>query len=820
MDKRYDHIQCEKQQQDLWAQKKVYQFDPANSGEVFSIDTPPPTISGKLHIGHIFSYTQTDLIARFRRMQGRNVFYPMGYDDNGLPTELYVEKKNKVRGGAMKRSEFVALCIKETELAADMYKDVWQRMGISADWDRSYSTIAPKAQRVAQHSFVELYAKGLIYRRSEPAIYCTSCRTSTAQALLETADIKSTFNTIVFKDHNGSPVHIATTRPELLPACVAVFYHPDDARFAHLNGTMLTTSYFGKQVPVMPDESVDPEKGTGIVMCCTFGDQKDIEWYKKHQLPFVQIIDFDGKWLPNSGPLAGLKVHEARKTMIDLLKASGELIEQKEITHAVHVDERCKKEIEFLILEQWFVKILPYKQDFLDLADQIVWKPAFMKSRYREWVSGLSWDWCISRQRFFGIPFPVWHCQDCRHMIVATPEMLPIDPQETEYPGKVCPQCKSTNLKADTDVMDTWNTSALSPQINAGWPDNNGPVGLPMSMRPQAHDIIRTWAFYTIARSYAHTGMIPWKEIIISGHALAGRGEKFSKSAGNALLDPINLLQAYSADSVRYWAASGKLGVDILFSEEQLKIGQRLSTKLWNAFKFCHEHISSANIRKPKNHVPTDAVNKWLCHRMNQTYTEYLKAFDAYEYHHALEVVEKLFWNDFCDNYLELIKDRLFNPDKYDASVNADTIATLYEVGLAILKMFAPIMPHITETLFGYIYAQTENAPSLHATTFTPERYAHYHYADDAEIMDRIVEVVSAVRKLKSENQVSLKTPIEVLSLSASDTALLKKIQEHETLIKGVTLAVHIKTSHLITEENVMVEVDGVWHAAISMEKE
>lgn len=787
MDTKYNEQNAEFLIQQLWEKENVYRFDPAVTENQFTIDTPPPTISGKLHIGHIFSYTQTDVLARFKRMQGYNVFYPMGYDDNGLPTELFVEKKNSVSARRMGRTDFIKLCLKETADAHVTFKDIWVRMGLSINWEHTYSTISPEATRVSQYSFVDLYNKGHIYRKFEPALYCTSCQTTIAQILLESVEVDTLFSTIVFKTIEGQDLLIATTRPELLASCVAVFYNPEDARYQHLAGKKAITPIYGKEVPLLASPHVDIEKGTGLVMCCTFGDQTDILWFKEHNLPFIQSVGFDGRWTEITGPLAGLKVHDARTKILELLKEAGCITEQKKIAHRVQVDERCKKEIEYIILNQWFIELLSHKEEFLKRADEIEWKPAFMKARYVDWVTNLSWDWCISRQRFFGVPFPVWHCQDCKHIIVAAPEMLPIDPQETAYPGKTCPKCSSENIKGETDVMDTWATSASCPEINAHWPKNE-PIKLPMSMRPQAHDIIRTWAFGTIVKSHYHHGTIPWKEIVISGHALAGRGEKFSKSKGNALLDPINLMATYSADSIRYWAASGKLGTDILFSEDQLKIGRRLVTKLWNAFKFNQEHIGDISCTGQELNAK-DPLNYWLMHNLSKTYTQYLASFEAYDYHHALEVAEKFLWHVFCDNYLELVKHRFFNAAAQPAELLIETRKTMYVVGLHLLKMFAPVVPHITDTLYQDTFRKHEKEASIHNATWKPEALAGYPESDHSKSIDALVIAVGQVRKLKSERAFSLKAPLHGLTVIVPSDLLPLFGKAHINILKGVCQA-------------------------------
>lgn len=813
MDKLYDSKTTEPEIQRLWEQGKIYQFKPNPDKEVYSIDTPPPTVSGSLHIGHVFSYTQTDLVARYKRMRKFNVFYPMGFDDNGLPTERFVEKKHGLKAHNMKRSEFLALCLKETEDVEKIFEVLWRSIGLSVDWTKLYSTISLKARKASQHSFVELYKKGYVYRKAEPSLYCTTCRTSVAQAELDSAEVSSTFNDIYFTTESGEQLQIATTRPELLPSCVAVFYHPDDARYQHLAGKKAITPIFNKQVPILADDLVDPAKGTGLVMCCTFGDQTDITWFKKHKLSFVQAIGNDGKWTELAGPLAGLAVHEARKKVLELLEQSGALIGKKSIVHHVSVHERCKQEIEYLVLWQWFIDVLNHKEKFLELADKITWKPEFMKIRYQEWVQNLSWDWCVSRQRYFGIPFPVWHCNSCKQILLADEKLLPIDPQEATYPGGACTKCSSTDIIPDTDVMDTWNTSSLTPQINTNWPDVS-PDGLtmPMSMRPQAHDIIRTWAFDTIVKSYFHTGDIPWHDIVISGHVLAGK-DKISKSKENSKTSPEGLLASYPADVIRYWTASARLGVDTAFSENQLKIGHRLVTKLWNAFRFCAEHI--AGYEKPTQAPKLDQLNEWILTCLNKAVTGYIQAFDGYEYHAALEVAEKFFWADFCDNYLELVKDQFFNPDKYDAAIIQGTCFVLYEVGFAILQLFAPFVPFVTDALYQRLYKATEKEVSLHVTLLDEKRL-DYTFDQSVQAVNLALAVVAAVRKLKSEKQISLKTELKNLIIYG-DSAVQVLLAQQETLLKGVTKSANIQFSTDVLETEHMTQDEELFTAHVKV---
>lgn len=824
MEKQYSAPQCEKDMQELWQTQQTYSMA-HNPGPLYNIDTPPPTVSGNLHIGHIFSYTQTDIIARYKRMNGFCVLYPFGFDDNGLATERFVEKKAGTSAYAMGRSAFIQLCLRETHHAEEQFKNLWQRMGLSVDWVHCYSTISEHVRRISQESFIQLYKKGYIYRKNEPALFCTTCYTSVAQAELDDTQKPTTFNDIVFKDNKGNDLIIATTRPELLPSVNAIFYHPDDIRYKHLKGTKATVPLFDFEVPLLEDEAVIIDKGTGLVMCSTFGDKTDIAWFKKHNLEYKPMIGFDGKFVAAAGPLlAGLKVPTAREKIIELLKQEGLLIKQTPITHAVNVHERCKKEIEYMLLPQWFLNILEYKQQFIEQADQINWYPAYMKTRYINWVENLSWDWCLSRQRFYGIPFPVWHCTGCGTIILAQQDQLPVDPQETPYSG-TCPKCDGHAIIADTDVMDTWNTSSLTPYICAQFYDNRirNPFEdarikecLPMSMRPQAHDIIRTWAFYTIVKAWMHNKTVPWKDIVISGHVLSDAKEKLSKSKENASLTPEGLLQNYSADAIRYWTASGALGQDVAFSENQLKQGLRLTTKLWNAFRFIHEHTAQLTDQEKKLE-PAGAVNEWIMFQASTTLATYHNYFNAHEFGLALDAVERFFWSDVCDNYLELIKDQLFNPDKYPAGQASTTRATLYQLGLRILQLYAPYIPHITDSIYQSLYKDYNKTLSLHQTKFEKVRHAN-NFEKSAQVIKQLINLIAQVRRLKTEKQLSLKTPLATLTIYGADAQQIKHIKEHEQLLKGIAQAAVIEYNNQSLDNAHLSQEGEQWHASISMQ--
>lgn len=808
MDSKYCAQTAQESIKKLWATTGVNSFDAHDATRpVYSIDTPPPTVSGSLHIGHVFSYTHTDFLARYKRMTGHNVYYPMGFDDNGLPTERYVEKKHKTKAHIVGRSAFINLCLEEVKHAHTSFAALWQELGLSIDWNFTYSTISPLARTVAQKNFLKLLAQNNAYQTATAALYCTTCQTSVAQAELDSMECGTTFNTILFTDAAGAHYPIATTRPELLPACVAVLYHPSDSRFTSLAGKTLSSPYFNTPVPCIADEDVQPDKGTGLVMCCTFGDQTDITWFKRHNLPLKSCMDSKGVWLESTGPLAGLRAPEARAAIIALLKEQNLLSEQKALTHAVNVHERCKQPIEYRVIPQWFVRIMDNKELFIDNGNAISWFPHFMISRYKDWVTNLGWDWCISRQRFYGVPFPVWHCNDCNAILTAREDQLPIDPMETAYPNGSC-TCGSTNIRGESDVMDTWNISSLTPQINKAMVQEKtgtDALPLPFSLRPQAHDIIRTWAFDTIVKAAYDADTIPWKTIVISGHVTQGSG-KISKSSGGAAMTPEILLKTYSADAIRYWAGKASPGVDTAFSEEQIKVGQRLQTKLWNAFRFITQQVPN----KPTITSCEDSINVWIAERCSFTAHNYAMHFDAAEYARALDSVDQFFWNDFCDNYLELVKDRFFNPDKYRAEVIAETQATLYLVGLEILKLYAPFVPYVTESLYQQIYRAHETAASIHTSLLTTHPAVNLKESPAQAVVTQILHIVSEVRRLKSEQQCSLKTPLTSLTVTTRSLDLLTALGDNALTIAGITKAETCTLQCDETREDVLCGVEMV----------
>jgi valyl-tRNA synthetase len=765
--RRYDAKETEPRWQKFWEDEGVFKYDPSSPAEVYSVDTPPPTVSGALHIGHIFSYTQADIIIHFWKMTGRNVYYPFGFDDNGLATERLVERAKKVQAPTLPRPDFVKMCLEVSKDAEREFKALWQSIGLCCDWNENYTTINPHCQFTSQLSFLKLYEQGHIFRQMAPTLWCPHCRTAIAQAEVEDKDFPSHFSDVTFAVEGVGSVTIATTRPELLPACVAVLVNPFDERNKHLVGKTAVTPLFGQRVPVIEDGKVDPEKGTGVVMCCTFGDTTDIEWWQKYALPLRICIDAQGKLNELAGGFAGLGLVKGREAIIRTLKDKGLVTAQRDITHTVNTHERCGTPLEFLVNAQWFIRILDKKDLFLKAAEELNWYPKFMHVRYQHWVQNLAWDWCISRQRFYGVPFPLWYCKGCGEVKLASKDELPVDPTVT-MPKTPCSKCGGSEFDGEKDVMDTWMTSSMTPQINAHWGVDDARFAklYPMTLRPQAHDIIRTWAFYTIVKGVLLHGKVPWRDIMISGHALDPVGKKMSKHLGN-VVTPAPLIEKYTADVVRYWCSSAKLGTDTAFSEEVLANGKRLVTKIFNASKLAITHLTDFS---PSDHdldLLIEPVDRWVMAKAHACVDACTKAFREYEFSDARVIAESFFWGVFCDNYLELVKGRLYSPDVYGEGRRTSAQVALYRILLAVLKLFAPHMPHVTEEVYSWYFAKTEGVKSLHLTRWPEDE--EFVLDEDAErVGDLVVEVLAAVRKFKSEANLSIKKPIAVLSVAGN----------------------------------------------------
>lgn len=796
--------------------------------QLLAIDTPPPTASGTLHIGHIFSYSHTDMIARYQRMNGKNVFYPMGWDDNGLPTERRVQnyyhiwcsetaayepnltqtlkiptekEKKKLQRRLVSRKNFIELCDEVTKMDEVQFKDLFTRLGLSVDWREEYATISAQSRKTAQMSFLDLFRKGHLYQSSNPCLWDIDFQTAIAQAEVEDREMEGAFHSVHFGILDDPSAHftIATTRPELLPACVAIAAHPDDERFKHLIGKKAISPIFYAPIPIFASEAVEKDKGTGILMICTFGDVMDVEWWRQQKLPLRQVIGRNGRILDISfvsasddAPIAdevfislhpekanqaydkirGKSLNECRNTIVELLKLEtssavfgapkAPLAEPpRKITHPVKFFEKGSRPLELIPTKQWFLRLLDKKEALLAQGAKVRWNPEYMVKKYNDWVSGLNTDWCISRQRFFGVPFPVWYPIDAQgevqygSPIIAEESQFPVDPMFDLPKGYSENQRgKPNGFVGESDVFDTWWTSSLTPQIISGWMSDEAKHQslYPADLRPQSHEIIRTWAFYSIVKSLLHENSIPWKDIAISGWIIDKDGSKISKSAGNATVAPMDLLNKHFSDGVRYWTGSSRLGSDTIFEEPQMAVGRKLVTKLFNAGKLSFSHgpvQDTATISAPMD-LALLAQLKQLCEDANGWFAEMNFAKVTRE-------VEIWFWARYTDNYLEMIKARV--KDESNPQARDSAILTLRLTMNVILRLLAPILPHITEEIWSWVLASSTSCPSIHKAPYPnaadfaliPQLQNEQESARLRSNLDTAMAATDALRKCKAD---------------------------------------------------------------------
>ncbi len=785
--KNYEPFEIEKKWRTFWEEKEIFKYDPFSDKPLYSVDTPPPTVSGTLHMGHIFSYTHTDFQIRFFRMNGYNVYYPMGYDDNGLPSEILTEKHLKIKAEDLTRAEFVEKCTQTCAEFEAIYENLWKTMALSVDWDETYTTNDEKTRRISQRSFLELLKSGRVYYGEEPVMWCRKCATAISQAEIEEKDFDSQFSDLVFKVKGMDDLVISTTRPELLPSCVAVFIHPEDERYLKFIGKTAEVPVFGHKVEILSDSAVERGKGTGAVMCCTFGDRQDIEWWKSNGLPLRISMDEKGRMNQIAGKFEGLDILQARKAILEEIEKSGLLKGFLNINHPVNTHERCSTPVEFLSKKQWFLKVMDIKEDLIKRADQIDWYPKFMKNRYIDWVKNLSWDWCLSRQRFFGVPIPVWHCGECGAFILPKDSDLPVDPTVSSPTQKKCPQCSSQRIEPEKDVLDTWATSSMTPQINSRWKEKDERKKLlPMDLRPQAHDIIRTWTFYTIVKSHLHEDSIPWKNVVISGFVTIPskdsqnvnvkggkktfKAEKLSKSKHGDIASPERLLQKYGADVIRFWAAGASPGMDLqLKNVEEIEYGKKITTKIWNAFKFVSLHISGFDGKMPDS---LETMDKYILFKLSKTVEKATECFRGYDFRAARNIIIDFFWKDFCDNYLEIVKDRLYNPAVRGEEKSISAKWTMKETAKAILSSFAPFLPYITEEIYSSLFKDGNSPESIHLTQWGKQKEFLF---DEDEIIagELFFKLLSGVREYRGLKGISQKEEIQRAKIFATEKEIV-----------------------------------------------
>src|SRR5215203_1162148 len=808
-----------------WEEQAVYRFDRTRPrADVYSIDTPPPTVSGSLHVGHVFSYTHTDVIARFQRMRGREVFYPMGWDDNGLPTERRVQNYFGVRCEPslpydpaftppekpgkqpvpVSRPNFIELCNQLTLEDEKAFEHLWRHLGLSVDWSMTYATIDKRAQRVSQLAFLRLLKRDLAYQLEAPTLWDIDFRTAVAQAELEDREQAGAYHRIRFaRADGGGDIHIETTRPELIPACVALVAHPDDERYKPLFEGEVITPLFGVRVPVKPHPLADPEKGSGVAMICTFGDVTDVVWWRELSLPVRAVLQPNGALRPVTwgeagwaaddpaaaqgyyDHLTGLSAVKARTRIVELLRESGDLTaEPRPITHAVKFYEKGDRPLEIITSRQWFIKTMDFRERLLQRGAELKWHPSYMQARLENWINGLNADWCVSRQRFFGVPFPVWYrvredgSADHEARLLPREDQLPIDPSTDVPEGfRADQRDQPAGFTGDRDIMDTWATSSLTPQIVARWEEDADLFArvFPMDVRPQAHDIIRTWLFSTVLRAELEHGTLPWRNAAISGWVLDPDRKKMSKSKGN-VVTPMGLLEEHGSDGVRYWAASGRPGTDTAFDTGQMKVGRRLAIKLLNASKFMLARP------EPRGAV-THPLDKGLLTSLRALVEDATRALEDYDYARALQISETFFWS-LCDNYLEMVKSRRYGDHGPEAAGSAN--ATLL-CALSILnRLFAPYLPFATEEVWSWW-----QAGSVHKARWPEVAEIDRVSAPDGEArraLDTAVDVLGEIRRIKSIEKRALKARIDLAQVTWSTEAveLLREVELDVRTAAGV----------------------------------
>lgn len=732
-----------------WENQEIFKFSFNENDKLFVVDTPPPYVSADhLHAGHIMSYAQAEFIVRYKRMQGYKVFYPMGFDDNGLPTERFVEKKYKIDKSRTTRKDFIELCLKETEKGIETYKNLWNSLGISVDWSKTYSTIAPLPTKVSQWSLIDLYKKDLLYRQEMPILWCPACQTAISQSDLEDKEKISKMNYISFPLTQGESVVIATTRPELLPACVALYFNPEDKRYKDLIGKKAIVPLFNQEVNFRTNKEVNIEKGTGLMMVCTWGDQEDLEKWRMDKLETKNLLTFDGKLNELGQKYEGMKIEKAREEILKDLKEENYLLRQEDITHFVNIHERCDTPVELILSKQWFIKIADMKEKWVELGNKIKWHPEYMHQNYDIWVESLKWDWCVSRQRYYGVPFPFWYCSSCGTVIFPEKKDLPVIPGEQNPPIKKCPKCGNEEFIPETDVMDTWATSSCTPFLLKEM-INNDKI-FPVDLRPNAHEIIRTWDFYSIVKSFYHFETIPFKNIMISGHGLDENGKKISKRLGNYTPSD-KLVEEYGADAIRYWATGASLGQNLKFNPKEIKKGKQIANKLWNVFRF----IGMNKVETSEYEL--EYADCWILKELNETIKKTTECFDNYYYAKAKNEIEEFFMKKFADYYIEFVKYRLYGENQKS---KASAIYTLNIVLKDILKMFAPIIPFVTEE----IYSLLGEKESIHISQWPKEK--EINQSLNISDFDKAIEAIDEVRKHKSENKISLGAEIDEYKLN------------------------------------------------------
>ncbi|MFH1056591.1 MAG: valine--tRNA ligase [Candidatus Micrarchaeota archaeon] len=775
-----------------WEKEKIHEFKLEKGKPIYVIDSPPPFPTGEFHMGNVLNWCYFDFAARFKRMSGFSVLFPQGWDCHGFPTEVKVEKKF----GRLSREEFRKKCLEWTHDVISTIRPQMKLTGYSMDWSKEYLTIDDSYKRLVQLSLLKNFEQGLVYRAEHPVLWCVHCESAIAKAETEEVERETVLNFIKFSlEKSGKEVLIATTRPELLHACVAVAVNPADERFKQIVGQKLKTPIYDKSIPVIADSAVDPAFGTGVVMICTFGDKQDVLWQKQHSLPVITAINEKGLLL-NAGEYSGLHLDKAKPKILEGLARNGLLEKQEKLLQTVKIHDRCKKPVELVSSTQWFLKIKGLEGKIMQAARDCSWFPSFALQLFEDWVNGLEWDWCFSRQRIFGIPIPFWYCEKCSRIYAPSEKILPVDPAEDKPPAEQC-ECGG-KITGEKGICDGWVDSSITPLIVAGWPDGKDFDKLyPSSLRPQGTDIIRTWAFYTIYRCLMLTGQSPFKDVLVNGMVQGMDKKKMSKSLGN-YVEAKDVIAQYGSDALRQWAAlGGSTGKDIVFSIKEVERAKSFLVKLWNASKF----VEKLGFVSEEEAGELALADKWILSRLETTKRTVTNAFKNYDYYSAITALYEFFWHDYCDFYLEDIKYRVYGETKTGTSARFAASAVLKDV----LKMLAPFAPFTSEEIYSHLFARKEGEKSIHVSNW-PSLDEGKMSPEVEKTAALLHDVVTQIRKLKAAKQLSLGAEVGFVKIRASET-VCRELGDLEEDIRGIGRIKVVEFSPVPNAQNEAVEV-------------
>ncbi|MEM3627418.1 MAG: valine--tRNA ligase [Candidatus Bathyarchaeia archaeon] len=792
--KEFDVIEIERKWQKRWEEMGVYRFDwNDKTRPVFSIDTPPPYPSGEFHMGNVLNWTYFDIVARYKRMRGFNVLFPQGWDCHGLSIEVQVENEHNIRKRDIPPDKFRKLCAELVEKYIAMMKEGVIRLGCSVDWTTEYRTMDPDYWRRTQLSFIILHKKGFMYQGTHPVNWCPRCETAIADAEVDYEEREGTIHYIRFPLENRSEyLMIATTRPEFIPACVAVAVNPLDDRFKGYIGRKMIVPLVNRTVEIIPDENVDPSFGTGVVMICTYGDKEDVKTVKVHKLPVVTILTENGRINENGGKYAGLTINEARKAIVEDLKAAGLLEKTERLKQEIGVCDRCKTPIEILERKQWFMKTRILTERVEETANKVVWYPDYMKTRLIDWARSLDWDWVISRQRVFGTPIPVWYCKNCGETILAEEDWVPIDPKLEGPRIEKCPKCGCKEFTPEMDIFDTWMDSSITCAVHAGWPDRKDwRRFFPADLHPSGIDIIRTWAYYLMVRHLALFNETPYKSCLINGMVLGSDGRKMSKSLKNYVAAP-EVLGKYGTDATRQWAAGGgATGSDIPFRWPDVEYGRRFLTKLWNAARFVSCQLVDYRAGKE---CALQLLDKWILCKAEKLTQRVTDALENCQFNVALDDVRNFVWHVFCDQYIEAVKDRLYKPELYGEDKKRAVQFTLYTVLYRVIQLLAPISPHITEEIYQTMYAEDLGYKSLQLTPWPQPNKERINEKAEKE-GDLVMAVITEIRREKAEKRKPLNTPINRVKIYSGNSEIARILNENKQDIAGTCKIIEVEIS-------------------------